>query len=131
MTKEFKVIKIIDRYNILIDAGKESDPNIKNSTIFEVYLPGEEVIIDGKEYGKLDFVKAELEIKQLYPKMTLCQNNKIIKTNPFMNRLASVTAISTIEEVAPLNIDKNSQDEKFKYFGDTEIRVGDLVRIKI
>lgn len=134
MDKQLKVIKIFDKYSVLINAG--SNDRIKNSTKFEVYTLGEEVIVDDVNYGTLDNIKATLEVKTLYPEMCLCQSDRIIKTiKPSIYNLHSQFKDQTIEEIAPLDIDdsifgEDSSNDKFSYMEDKVIKIGDLVRIK-
>ena len=73
-----KVIKIIDAYNILISRD-EDFKNIKINSILEIYSEGPEILYENKSYGTLDLVKAELRVKEVFPKMLLCENNKYTK----------------------------------------------------
>ena len=128
-TKEYKIIKIINEYNVLINAGTED--GILSSTRFIIKVKGKPVIFDGENYGTLDYIKAELEVKQLYPKMCLCQNNKIIKVRTNTGVLSSIySGGETIEKIAPLEVATSDVDDEFKYILDHTLKVGDTVEIK-
>ena len=69
MNEVFKIVRIVNDRNIVINAG--NDQGLKEGDILEVFVPGEEIIdIDtGELLGTLDIIKAKLEIKNLYEKM--------------------------------------------------------------
>lgn len=121
---EEKIIKIIDKHSVLINRG--SHDGLSESTRFEVYVPGKEIIVDDINYGALDNVKATLEIKTLYPKMALCQSDKIVKIHTSINPLTGLVK----EGVAPLSVDPTSKDDEISYMQEKIIKVGDLVRKK-
>lgn len=126
--KEFKIIKIIDEYNVIINAG--ANDGILSSSKFIVPVKGQPVIFDGEDYGTLDYIKAELEVKQLYPKMSLCQNSKIIKITKKDAIFGIMGSTNVIEKVAPLEILNEDKDEKFNYITDHRLKIGDIVKFK-
>lgn len=137
--KIFKVIEIIDEYNIVVGAG--TDDGICLDDIFEVFEKGKEITFDNVSYGTLDNIKAELEIKTLYPKMCLCQSTKVIRETIQVEEDENGNIISqvqptqptnsptfkTIDKVAPLKVANTSA--KFNYLKSSKIKLGDLVRI--
>lgn len=71
----FKVIKIIDEDRIVINGG--SDDLIKKGDKLEIYIEGEDLIDDeGINYGKLNFVKAEIEALQVEERISICANTE-------------------------------------------------------
>ena len=87
-----KVIKIIDAYNILISRD-ESFKNVKINSVLEIYSKGPEIIYENQNYGTLDLVKAELRVKEVFPKMLLCENNKYTKVKvsiPVTNKISAL-----------------------------------------
>lgn len=70
-----KVIKIINQDKIVINAGNNFD--IEKGDKFEIYVEGEDLIDnEGTNYGKLNFVKAEIEAVQVEDKLSICANTK-------------------------------------------------------
>ena len=66
MNEVFKIVRIVNDRNIVINAG--NDQGLKEGDILEVFVPGEEIIdIDtGESLGTLDIIKAKLEIKNVF-----------------------------------------------------------------
>ena len=94
-----KVIKIIDAYNILISRD-EDFKKVKINSVLEIYSEGPEISYENKSYGTLDLVKAELRVKEVFPKMLLCENNKYTKVKvsvPGSNKISLLKGISTTQ----------------------------------
>lgn len=118
--KQFKIIKIIDEYNVIIDAGTQD--GITNAELFEVYIYGKDITVDDINYGALNLLKATLRVKQVFPKMCLCENNNVIQVNK-LNFLNSFV----MDEIAPLPIDKNCIDKELNsLFKNKLLKVGDI-----
>lgn len=122
--KNLKVIKIIDKHNILINTGKND--GVTNNSRFEIYSAGEDVIVDDINYGRLDNVKATLKVKVVYDKMALCQSDKTTQIR--IPLVTSVFADKITEDVDPLPILNSDIDKDFSYISNKKIAVGDLVR---
>ncbi len=121
-----KIIIIIDEYNVIVNVG--ADDGVHACSLFEVYEIGKEVIVDGVNYGTLDNIKATLEAKTIYPKMSLCQSDKVIKVN--LNGLTDSAFLNrTTSKIAPLNIEDRETTDELSYIKDKTITVGDSVRI--
>lgn len=127
LNKKYQIIKIIDAYNVLVNAG--IDDGITKTTKFIIKVKGKPVVFEGEDYGTLDYVKAELEVKVLYDKMALCQNSKIIKVSQNLGITSWLNNSETVEKVAPLEINQNDVDNEFKYILDHKLRVGDVVEL--
>lgn len=116
---DFKIAKIVDEYTVVINGG--SDHGLAVGDSFEIYDPGAEIYDpDTKEpLGKLEYVKAKIVAKQVYPKMTVCGSAATI--SPIVDSIAKSLIISKTVE---LNV--NSEDISGGY--DDVVRVGDPVR---
>lgn len=119
----YKIIKIIDEYNVLVDYGLNS--HASEGDILNVFVPGKEVIVDEVNYGTLDIIKAQLVVKSVYSKMSLCTNRDKETFSP-LERLKNPF---TETYIRPLKIDEN-QKEKLIDDIDKSLRIGDLVRKK-
>lgn len=122
MRDTFKIIRIIDDNNVVINAGK--DQFLKEGNIMEVFIVGDEIIDPDTDrlLGTLDIIKAKLEVKNLYENMSLCCNAQTTTRNIF-----SESAMLLRETINPLNVDM-TQAQKLNIKNDKIIRIGDLVR---
>ena len=154
-----KVIKIIDAYNILISRD-EDFKNIRINSLLEIYSKGPEIIYENQNYGTLDLVKAELRVKEIFPKMLLCENNKYTKvkvripsalkeTQTFptkklknifsqvqnsylfgLNNIDQEDKVQEVEKIVPLKIDEAQIDKTINLNESLTIRLGDPIRLK-
>ncbi len=123
MTSNYKIVKIISEYKVVVNAGSNSF--IKEGDILEVYQPGQEVTDPetGESLGTLDFVKAKLRVVDVFPKMCVCENRDTETSSLFSSFAQSLK----YEEKLPLNV--QTTDISGGYEGiDKKIKVGDLVR---
>ena len=120
MEEMYKVVKIIDSKNIVINAGKEN--YIKKGDKFEIYIKGEEVKdLDGKtSLGTLDTIKDTLTVITVFPKMCVCQ--KLIKS-----AIPSITGLLNEPTSTSLNVNENEISGGFS--SDLTIKVGDFARL--
>ena len=118
--KVFKIIKIIDEYRVVINAG--SNDSINTSDKFEIYVEGNEVFDpDTNELlGTLDYVKAKVEAVDIFPKMSICRNTEYTEKN-----LLGVNF--TVQKLSPLNVETKDISGGFEDI-NKKIKVGDLVR---
>ena len=123
MTRKYKIAKIIDEYQVVVNAG--SNDLIHDDDCLEVYQPGQEVTDPdtGESLGTLDFVKAKLRVVNVFPKMCVCENRETEQKSFFSNISQSLF----FEETLPMNV--QTTDISGGYEGiDKKIKVGDLVR---
>ena len=114
-----EVIKIIDAYNILISRDKDFK-NIKIGSILEIYSEGSEILYKNISYGTLDLVKAELRVKEVFPKMLLCENKKYTKVKvsiPVTNKISALNE----SQVPSLKKYKNIFSQNSYLFGLNDI----------
>lgn len=123
MTQVMKVIKIIDEYQIVINAGTNNGVYTNDS--LEVFSVGEEIKDPdtGIVLGTLDTIKAKLIVSHAYEGMAICENaNK--RTISLINSMIGATQ-STSD--IPLNVD-TAQISGGLTNNDKKIKIGDLVR---
>ena len=123
MTRKYKIAKIIDEYQVVVNAG--SNDLIHDDDCLEVFQPGQEVTDPdtGESLGTLDFVKAKLRVVNVFPKMCVCENRETEQKSFFSN----ISQGLFFEETLPMNV--QTTDISGGYEGiDKKIKVGDLVR---
>ena len=123
MTRKYKIAKIIDEYQVVVNAG--SNDLIHDDDCLEVYQPGQEVTDPdtGESLGTLDFVKAKLRVVNVFPKMCVCENRETEQKSFFSN----ISQGLFFEETLPMNV--QTTDISGGYEGiDKKIKVGDVVR---
>lgn len=121
MSETFKVVKIINEYEIVINAGR--DHGISRNEQLEIFVPGE-VVIDpdtNENLGTLDFIKAYLNVKDAFPKMSVCENSET-KTKSLLSAFDNFST----EETLRLNVD--SKEISGGLTGSRKIKIGDMVR---
>lgn len=120
MDEIYKVIKIIDIENIVINAGKEN--YIKKGDKFEIYSVGKEVKdLDGNSLGTLNTVKETVTAVVVFPKMCICQ--KIIYTPP---AYISITSQNITSKKGPVALDVDTKEFSGGLSEDLTIHIGDL-----
>jgi hypothetical protein len=119
----FKVVKIIDNYNLVINAGK--NVNVEVGDKFEIFESGKEIFDPdtGDSLGKLDFVKAYIKVTSVLDHMSICQNTDSDVINPLTPVLLRLERYKP----APLNIDSTDISGGYEDV-DKKIHVGDKVR---
>lgn len=128
--KEFKVVKILDEYNLIINAGTKH--GIKQNDEFQILdKKGSEVIDpDTQEViGQLDLIKATVNVTELQEKMCICSSKHTVKINsPFSAGLSSITDNLSFSEQEKLNVDL-TQVTGGKRRSNEKIRLGDTARL--
>lgn len=121
-SKLWKVIKIIDDYRIVINAGAVQ--GITEDTKLEIYVPGEEILDPdtGAKLGTLDYIKAYLKVVHAYENMSICRNYEIKEASLFDFGVAF-----TKYELKTLKVDKTQITGGLNE-EDKIIRIGDLVK---
>ena len=133
-----KIVKIIDEYQVIVDAG--SDDGIKCGTHFKVLSKPIEIIDKDTDInlGAIELDKAEIKATKVYDKMCICENavnrsGGIYPTSSLIGGMGlnaiNGTLNGMIEEEAiheKLNINVNDLADSISY-KETPIRVGDKV----
>ena len=120
MEEVYRVVKIIDLQNIVIDAGSEN--YIKKGDNFEIYTLGNNIKdLDGNCLGTLDTIKETVTVVALFPKMCICQKLAISPAVALANiALSRRTA-------QDLNVDE--KDFSGGLSEDLTIHIGDFARL--
>ena len=123
--KIFKVVKIPSNSSVVINGGLNY--HLNEGDKLEVFVRGEDVYDPetNENLGTLDYVKANLEIVQVLPRMSVCKNASThtrskFRTDPFARR---------IEVRNALNLNESEITGEFAQ-QDSVIRIGDTVRLK-
>lgn len=122
--KNWKVIKIIDDFNIVINGGKED--SLKVGDNLEVFTEGE-ILKDpdtGDTLGKLDLIKAKIKVKDLFEKFSVCTN-----AEEGVTIMSQISTASNSHKFRPGKL--NVQQSEITGYGSSAtkaIKIGDLVR---
>lgn len=103
---EYKVVKILDSENIIINAGE--DDGIKIGDDFEIVGKGIEIKIPGTDtsLGNIDNVKDSVTVVKLYPKMCMCSH--ISEHNSISTLAAKLNGMYKTEKFKrTLNVNKD------------------------
>lgn len=117
------VIRIVDEHTIIVNIGKgilESGAKIQVYELVDNLKNPDGTLLDAYVY-----VKDTLEVTQVEEKYSICKNAKI-RHKTFSLALSPLLE-QTIDEYAPLNIDRN--DIQPLAPKDPLIRVGDPIRL--
>lgn len=122
MNKTFRIVKIIDLYKVVVNAGEQ---DVDYKTVLEIFESGEEVIDPetNKSLGILDYIKARLKITAIFPKMCVCENFQ--RDTPVDKALSTFSSAFTIK--SDLNVDSEEISGGYDE-SDKKIKVGDKVR---
>lgn len=119
---KYNVIKIIDEYTIMINAGYKQ--NISVGDEIRVYSEGEDIFdIDGKKLGIVEIIKDELEVVEIFENFSVCQKIKISEKNV----LQPVNFIIRKKSNCKLNVVKE-EISNIDYRDKKPIKIGDLVK---
>lgn len=133
--KEFKVVKILDEYNLIINAGRGHGIELNDE--FQILDKKGSKVVDpdtNEVIGRLDLVKATVEVTELHEKMCICSSRKVINNNsPFANMalaspLTSISEAITPTEQEKLNVDL-TQITGGKRKSNRKIKIGDTVKL--
>lgn len=127
--KTYKVVKIIDDKQIVINAG--ADCEVKRGDEIEIYKPGIEVYDDDtkESLGTLDYIKARVEAVVVLPKMTICKRFTTVASTPALTTFGNIAhSLSPVVIADSLDVDPEDITGGYEDI-DRKIKVGDLVRI--
>lgn len=118
--KDFLIAKIVDEYSVVINGGL--DVKVFPGDIFEIYTRGQEITdpYTQESLGTLDFVKAKIVARDVFPRMSVCRNQ---------DQIADFKAMSLTILGKPAELNVAAEDISGGYEDvDQKIHVGDLVR---
>ena len=117
----YRVIKIIDDMNIVINCG--SDSFVEKGSLFQIYSKKSETVIDpytNEPLGELRMVKATVQVTAIFKKMCICQNAQTILGT-------SGSAVSAVfNKRTSLNIDPSQISGSLSGEDKIPIQIGDI-----
>lgn len=122
MFDTYKIIAIENETTVLIDYGLND--GAKKGDVLRIIEPGEDLIIDGVNYGAYDGIKAVIEVVTPYAQFSVCQRVVSRTSTPF-----SPVAVlqKTIARSVPLNVNKDDISTNLSAPIITPIKIGDAV----
>lgn len=121
--KEYKVINIINKFNIIINYG--SNDGAYEGQEVRISTTGDEILdLDGKSLGNIEIIKEELEITRVYDNFSICKKIQINEINPFQ----PISLVKKERRAVELNV-KEEDFSNIKYQDMTPIKKGDNVKI--
>lgn len=123
--KTAKVIRILDKYSILINYGKSKGAKIgENVQILEI---GPEIVDpdSGESLGTLDHIKNILQIQEVFDEFSICGKKSEVNFTAFVNPFEESHKIYSTEE---LLVNKD-QIAKIQRPQNNIINLGDTVKI--
>ncbi|MDF2792163.1 MAG: hypothetical protein K0S80_5265 [Neobacillus sp.] len=121
---EYVVARIIDEYQIIINAGAEKGITVNDR--FEIIGTGEPVNdpITGEQLGYLEGLKDVVQVKQVFDKMALCVPDKTIEIHQYVREKELGTHVGS-----PRRLNINYGDIRpARNISEDPIKVGDIVR---
>lgn len=122
----FRVIKIIDDMNIVVNCGERD--GIKEGDKFYVYSENGTPIIDpftNENLGSFRGIKEKVTATTVYEKMSICQNSVII--GGIADKFGDLAFDSVLGKRASLNVDPEQISGGLDSSVDEPIRIGDEV----
>lgn len=124
MTIETYVIRIIDRYTVIVDVGKS---RLSVGDIIQIYSLGEPIIgLDGKELCKYVAVKDTLDVIDVQNEYSVCQKNKEVTRKINFNIPLSPLLEQTFSEREALSV--NDDEIQHMPHIDNKIHIGDFIK---
>lgn len=119
--KEFRVVRIISEYEIIINAG--SNDGYQVGDIFQILVQGKPLTDPetGEELGVLDYVKARIQLSTVFPKMSICRSTAT--SNPMFDTATMLLGVIGSLGFGPakLNVD---EDDITGDFDDVDEKIG-------
>jgi hypothetical protein len=115
-----KVVKVIDKYNYVIDAGSNKEISLNDK--FVVYLKGEEIIDQesGKSLGTLELPKTRCYATHVQENITIIRSEDAPKKSFFPDYSSLALVLGSItEDSSPYNF--LPEDER-------KVKIGDSVK---
>ncbi len=121
-----KIIRILDEFTIIIDAG---DFSVSAGDAVQIYESSEPIVdLDGADLGEYVFIKDELQVIQVEEHYSVCKKNKTVTKASSMALALSPLLERTYAEKIPLHV--NPEELAPIPTIDKTIHVGDKVRKK-
>ena len=131
--RDFKIVKILDEYNVVINAGLNND--VKQNDKFQILDKKGSQVVDpdtNEVIGQIDLIKATVEVSDLHEKMCVCasQTHSYYKDNVLssIKGIQSITDSMFTAEQERLNVDL-TQVTGGKRKSNAKIQIGDTARL--
>ena len=122
MFDAYKIIAIENENTVLINYGLND--GAKEGDVLRIIEPGEDLIIDGVNYGSYDGIKAVIEVTAPYARFSVCQ--RIVRRTSTLFSPVSVLQ-KTIARTVPLNVNKDDISTNLSAPVITPIKIDDTV----
>lgn len=123
-----KVIKIPNEYTIIVNVG--NDVLSVGDAIYIVEIGSDVIDPDtGKNLGSYDFVKAELDVDEVYPCFSVCRKINYKKEKSFLQALSPLLEEKTTKYYEDLNVNP-SANEHLKLMNES-VNIGDPIKLKL
>jgi hypothetical protein len=122
MFDTYKIIAIENENTVLINYGLND--GAKEGDVLRIIEPGEDLIIDGVNYGAYDGIKAVIEVTAPYARFAVCQRI-VRRTNTLFSPVSVLQ--KTIARTVPLNVSKDDISTNLSAPVVTPIKIGDTV----
>lgn len=125
LSQQWKIVKIIDDYTVVINGGKNDD--LANDDELIIFSPGEKVIDPdtGLSLGTLDSIKANIYIENALDLMSVCKSSELVTTIEPLVKFENPFSSKEVEKLMPLNVDPKQITGGLN---TSKIVIGDLVR---
>ena len=118
------VIRIIDRYTVIVDVGKS---RLSVGNIIQIYSLGEPIIgLDGKELCKYVFVKDTLDVIDVQDEYSVCQKNKEVTRKINFNIPLSPLLEQTFSEREALSVN-DDEIQRMPHI-ENKVHIGDFIK---
>lgn len=122
-----KVIRVLDDYHVIVDAGKDV---LSQGDTVEIYeTKGDVVDLDGNSLGELIIVKDKLSVIQAEKKYSICEKKETVTVKRHTISEIALSPLlreTTTTKRVPLNIDVDVPIDENPI--DRAIKLGDPVR---
>lgn len=126
----YKIVKIIDEYTVVINAGSNS--NVQVGDEFQILDKQSSEVIDpdtDEVIGYLDLIKATVKVSEVQEKMCICTSKYYAKAHEtLLTNIGSIKSNLSFAEQERLNIDYKQATGGLRR-SDEPIRIGDTVNL--
>ena len=130
MSNEFKIVKIIDEYTVIINAG--TNDGIESGDKFQILDKTGSAVRDpdtNEILGHLDLIKDTVTASEVQEKMCFCSSHyEISFGTSFMETINTINQATIVPKQKKLNIDLDQVTGGLRKSNEP-IRLGDAVRL--
>lgn len=124
-----RVVMIPNEFTIVVERINK-DIEISTDSRIIIYERGREIINpDGTFLGYFDFVKAKLDVVEVYPEYFICKDERIVKVNKFNAALSLNPFFSETSKVEYRQLPINYEENQGLKINNPNISIGDPVKL--